>query len=266
MTNNKSMKTNVLLFALLILTSSLFAQTHFVSDGTIEFEKSVNMYTVIKKQVDMDKGSQVFYIPMFEQFKKTNPQFKTLKSTLSFTKDKTLYEPVPSADNKYMNLVPSVVPALVEQNSTIYTDLAANSSINQKVVFDQAFLVKDNARKIIWKITDETRDIAGYSCRRANGIMLDSVYVVAFYAIAIPVSGGPESFSGLPGMILGVALPHDNVTWFATKVSEKILPPLKVPAKGKAVNNKELEATLNAGIKNRGTAEQVQMMMKALLL
>jgi len=82
--------------------------------------------------------------------------------------------------------------------------------------------------------------------------MMDSIYVVAFYTIAIPVSGGPESFSGLPGMILGVALPHENITWFATKVNDKPVPSLKVPAKGKVVTNKELRATLSSVVKNWG--------------
>jgi GLPGLI family protein len=85
--------------------------------------------------------------------------------------------------------------------------------------------------------------------------MLDSIYVVAFYTEEIPVSGGPESFCGLPGMILGVALPHENVTWFATKVTDmpiddKALTP---PKKGKAVNNKQLHDKLVSVMKNWDT-------------
>jgi GLPGLI family protein len=48
--------------------------------------------------------------------------------------------------------------------------------------------------------------IAGFNCRRANAMIMDSIYVVAFYTDEILTTGGPESFSGLPGMILGVAL------------------------------------------------------------
>jgi GLPGLI family protein len=121
-------------------------------------------------------------------------------------------------------------------------------------VFDDAFLVRDTARRINWKITDETREIAGYMCRRANAIVMDSIYVVAFYSDEIPVSGGPESFSGLPGMILGLALPHENVTWFATKVTD--LPvaeaALKVPAKGKVVTYNSLKTTLTKAMEGWG--------------
>ena len=47
---------------------------------------------------------------------------------------------------------------------------------------------------------------------------MDSVYVIAFYTDQITTTGGPESFNGLPGMILGVAIPRINTTWFATKL------------------------------------------------
>ena len=256
--------TRTLITCLLLGTGNvLLAQNNFVEDGTIEFEKSVNTFAIMKKQLDSEKSMQAYFLPIFEQHKKTQPQFKVLKSTLSFSKDKTLFEPITGIDKPLPFL--SGNPA-VEQYNTVYTDLSAGSMVNQKLVFEQTFLLKDNTRKIIWKITDETREIAGYNCRRANGIMLDSIYVVAFYTISIPVSGGPESFSGLPGMILGVALPHENITWFATKVTGKAVTPLKIPAKGKVVTNKELEATLQTALKNRGTPTQMQTILKAFLL
>jgi GLPGLI family protein len=95
---------------------------------------------------------------------------------------------------------------------------------------------------------------------------MDSVYVVAFYTDQIAVSGGPESFSGLPGMILGVALPHDNITWFATSVADKPISAalMKVPVKGKVKTNKELKATLTSVMKNWG--EYAQMALKAFML
>lgn len=120
-------------------------------------------------------------------------------------------------------------------------------------MFEETFLVKDTTRNIKWKITGETRVIAGYTCRRANAIVMDSIYVVAFYTDAIPVSSGPETFSGLPGMILGVALPHDHVTWFATSVSDKPLDkPIVPPAKGKVVDTMGLRKTLESALKQYG--------------
>lgn len=80
----------------------------------------------------------------------------------------------------------------------------------------------------------------------------DSIYVVAFYTDEIAVSGGPESFSGLPGMILGVALPHDHINWFATKVTDVEVDPksLQAPVKGKIVNNMTLKELCKKHLKN----------------
>jgi GLPGLI family protein len=245
------MKKYILILLACLCGGSTFAQnTHFTTNGTIEFEKKVNMYAVIKKVINKDNES--WYTPAFESYKKTNPQFKVLKSTLTFTNNKTLYAPVVS-DEPPSNSWFSDMP-LAQQINTVYTDLNTNVSTTNKKVFDEQFLVKDTARKINWKITDETREIAGYTCRRANAIVMDSIYVVAFYTEEIPLSGGPESFTGLPGMILGLALPHENVTWFATKVTDAPVAEtaMKVPAKGKAVNFKGLTTTLTAVMKDLG--------------
>ncbi|MFA6086843.1 GLPGLI family protein [Mucilaginibacter sp.] len=245
------MKKYIIIVISLFSSSLLFAQNaHFTTSGTIEYEKKVNMYGVIKKAINKD--NETWYAPAFENYKKNQPQFKILKSTLTFGNNKTLYSPIiddAPASNSWFSDMP-----LAQQINTVYTDLSNSFSITNKKVFDETFLVKDTARKINWKITNETREIAGYMCRRANAIVMDSIYVVAFYTDEIPLPGGPESFTGLPGMILGVALPHDNVTWFATKVTDAVVPEtaLKVPVKGKVVTYASLKTTLTNVMKDWG--------------
>ena len=140
----------------------------------------------------------------------------------------------------------------VSQVNTVYTDPLARTYVCQKRVFGDNFLISDSIRDIKWKITSETREIAGYQCRRANAIIMDSVYVVAFYTDQIHISGGPESFAGLPGMILGVALPHDNLTWFATKVTLTTVPAASVvpPKRGKVYNRVGFEKAYHDAFKN----------------
>jgi GLPGLI family protein len=62
--------------------------------------------------------------------------------------------------------------------------------------------------------------------------------VVAFYAEDIHVPGGPESFTGFPGMIVKVSLPHEPVIWVANKVSAGLADEKKLvpPKKGTVVN------------------------------
>jgi GLPGLI family protein len=250
------MKTTLITTICLLLFMQIsFAQnTHFTTSGIIEFDKSANMYAIVGKTITKD--NEAYTQKAFEQYKKTQPQFKTLKTTLTFDKTKSLYAPTVVADAPTTNSF--FFAPMADQTSTTYTDLTEGNSTSQKKFFEGTFLVKDTLRKIKWKITDETREIAGYPCRRANALILDSIYVVAFYTDKILVSGGPESFTGLPGMILGVALPHENVTWFATKVTDTSVPPNTIipPKKGKVVTNKELRVTLEPVLKNAGPYAQ----------
>lgn len=235
-----------------ICSSSVFGQNkHFTVHGSIEFEKTVNMFAFFERQIN--KNNEDFLRSAFDSYKKTQPQFKKLKSTLTFGDNKTLYTPIES-DVQENGFFFGDSP-VTNQVNTIADDLTTGQSINQKKVFETTFLVKDSLRKINWKITTETREIAGFTCRRANAVVMDSIYVVAFYTDDIAVSGGPETFTGLPGMILGLALPHENVTWFATKVNEipvdeKSLTP---PKKGKVVTNQQLATTLKNVMKDWGT-------------
>lgn len=242
----------ILFIILLISVNAADAQhANFAFEGSIDYEKSTNMHAQIPRMFNKDNES--FFRPAFDQYKTTQPQFRVLKSTLLFTKDKTLFTPIePEVGPR--NIFNEQV-AIATQNNTIYTDLTNSKSIAQKKIYEENFLVTDSIRKINWKITSETRDIAGYTCRRANAIIMDSIYVVAFYTDEIPVSGGPESFAGLPGMILGVALPHENITWFAKMVSPKALPAgaMVAPKKGKPTDNKGLMTTMKSVMKNWGS-------------
>jgi GLPGLI family protein len=253
-----TMKTIIIILVCLLFTGNLlFAQhTKFTTSGTIEFEKSVNIYGLAKQQ--LGKTPNELSLQLFEAYKKANPQFKKLHSTLIFNGDKTLYTPVSSTTND--RIMGNDNPGALQFN-LIYTDLAAGLSTVQKSVYEDVYLLKDSIRKIHWKITDETREIAGYTCRRANALIMDSVYVVAFYTNEIHVSGGPESFTGLPGMILGVALPHDNFTWFATKVTDTTVPDNTIvpPKKGKPINNKKLLDILKEAMKSWGDTGPYEM-------
>jgi len=241
-------KNIIAVLALTLMSSSIMAQNaHFTVNGTIEYEKTINMWAIMKKRIN--KQNESYMQPVYDQYRKSQPQFKKLTSTLNFADNKTMYTPKP--DDGPQNFWGAV---MVAQNNTTASDLGSETSVIQKKVYEETFLLKDSIRNIKWKITDETREIAGFPCRRANAVIMDSIYVVAFYTEDIAVSGGPENFSGLPGMILGVALPHENITWFATKVTDVAIPPAKLtaPTKGKSVTNKQLRATLDEAMKDWG--------------
>lgn len=249
------MKTYILLLACLFISAKAsFAQNaRFITQGVIEYEKRVNVYALIKDQIKK-YPNRTYYNQAFEDYQKKNPQFKALKSTLTFSKDQTFFSPI---DEEVMNNNFFDFESTKQSNITV-TNTANFTSITQKKVFEETYLVKDSVRKINWKITSEIRNIAGYDCRRANALIMDSIYVVAFYTDEIPVSGGPESFTGLPGMILGVALPYEHVTWFATTVTDQPITAdkIKVPTKGKPINQQQLVTILKSAMKDWGDYAQ----------
>jgi GLPGLI family protein len=226
-----------IIFAMFLFTSikTKAQNAIFLTHGRIEFERKVNLWAQIDDN-DWDNDEDWRTL-----MRKINPQFKSTFFDLDFNSNKTLFKP--GRENPANNKMWGDSPG---ETNTVFNDLAKDLTTSQKNVFEERFLVQDSLRNIQWKITDEKRTIAGFECRRANALIMDSIYVVAFYTDAITTTGGPESFTGLPGMILGVALPHEHITWFATKVyTENITDAdLVPPTKGKKVNNTELLKTL----------------------
>src|SRR5579859_2516835 len=227
----------ILIYSCIILPVAALCQNPvYLTQGHIEFEKKVNAHA----QLDRLKGEGENN--WINERKKSTPQFTLSYFNLYFQDNRTLYRKGREADDNANNQQWFSGQA---DDNVVYKELDKGRSIAQKHVFEEVFLIKDSCRHIDWKITSEMRNIAGFDCHRANGLVLDSIYVVAFYTDAIVPPGGPESFSGLPGMILGVALPHEHVSWFATKVTAEDIKEgtIKPPLKGKQVTSKELQAT-----------------------
>ncbi len=219
--------------SILIDKTAYSQNSPMVHEGEIDFEMRVNNYAILNLYYENDKlspGKQQFA----EQYKANKPQFGISNFTLSFNDGYSIY-----AHNDTPKI--SDVSLIIIRN-IVYSDLKKHISISKKNIIDDQYLVSDSTRKIQWKITNETKEIAGFNCRRANAVIMDSVYVVAFYTDQIVPRSGPESFTGLPGMILGVALPHEHMTWFATRVVNKQVfdGDIQPPSGGKKINNSEL--------------------------
>lgn len=253
------MKVVFLFLFTLFFGNVLLAQQTFVAKGKIEFEKKENLHKMIDMQAqDWDFADASW----LEDVKKNTPQFATYYFDLLFDENRTLYKPgreTPNQKSDMWGQSPS-------QDIVVFTDLGTRLLTSQKTIFGSQFLVQDSSRKIDWRITAETRDIAGFTCRKAVGKILDSVYVIAFYTDQILTNGGPESFNGLPGMILGVAIPRINTTWFATKleltpVTDASIP---VPTKGKKQTAAAFTKSLQDLLKDEKNVGK-RMMIQALI-
>lgn len=226
---------------LLLLSCFLFvgaaAHAQYTMRGRIEYERKVNVH---KQWEESD---------WFERMKDQIPKFALNYFNLSFTTAASLYEPGKEVEPPKMSW--GTPPGAT---NVVYQDYRSHVITASKQIWEQQFLIRDSLRRLKWRITDEIRTIANYKCRKAVTRICDSVYVVAFYTDDIPVSGGPEQFGGLPGMILELAVPRLYTTWVATKVETVVVKEddLKAPVKGKKVKHGELVATLQQSLKDWG--------------
>jgi GLPGLI family protein len=232
-----------LLFSVVLLAcaSLTHAQVKFISSGHIEFEKRSNQFSYY----DQEEEQNTWIIEM----KKAFPKMVSETYVMDFNEDKTVYKML-KADpaGKYVwGRKPS------EDDITV-KDMRSGQIALQRDIFEQTYLIKDSLRNYKWRMTNETRTIAGFECRKAVTIISDSVYIVAFYTEEITVSSGPESFGGLPGMILGLAVPRLQMTWFATKVElkEPAATALTPKQKGKTVTWAAYEKDLNRAMSDWG--------------
>ena len=230
------MKRNLLILAL--FCGSLLNAQQFVNSGLIEFEVKTNNHKVF--------GDGIWA----EMFKDKIPQFSTTYYNYTFNGDKAIYK-----FNRRDEATKLPWSRGEEEDNTWFSDYSSGTFTDQKFVFDNTYLLSDSLMKIDWKmVPNETREIAGFTCRKAVGVIFDSVYVFAFYTDEITISGGPMGIHGLPGMILGITIPRMYTSWIATKlqvsgVNTNIISP---PQKGKKKKAAELQETVQKATKDWG--------------
>ena len=224
------------LITMVLMTFQVTAQ-QFISKGIIEFEVITN----VKKTM----GNNTFD----EQLKELMPTFKTAYYNYSFADNKSIFKFDRYEEKK------GKLPEFLKRNEDTnewFSDFNTGVTYKQKSIWGSPINFKDSIATIQWKISNESRVIAGFNCRKATGKIMDSVYVFAFYTDEITISGGPCSINGLPGMILGVTIPRLYMSMLATKltvtdVKESTIKPLSVK---KYYTNKEIKVMLDKRIED----------------
>lgn len=227
----------------LIIMPQLINAQQFISDGLIEYEVRVNNYSSLGD----DAWGQMIRDKV--------PRFSISWYNLTFNNNKGVYK-FNRLDEK--TKAPAFFGGPSEDNIW-FSDYSSGTFTDQKNIFGDNYLLKDSLMNISWKmVPNETREIAGFNCRKAQAIIFDSVYVFAFYTDEINVSGGPLGFHGLPGMILGITIPRMFTSWIADKVeingvNTSIVVP---PTKGKVKKASELQETVKKATSDWGSYAQ----------
>lgn len=187
------------IFLLLLTTGSISAQT-FVTEGRIEFERRTNLE---KRFEGMEDNQWMRNVDL------TEPKIDRFE--LFFTDSMAAFVPIQSTTMQGMR-------EWLTMKNTSFQNLKTGMRKQKFSIFGTDVLLKDSLRDRQWRMTNSKRVIAGYNCRQAMWEVNDTFRLYAWYAEELIPPVGPETFNGLPGVILGLATEDGGVVYFAKKV------------------------------------------------
>lgn len=247
------------LIALLTLECATAQNFYFPTNGTITYERKFHLQNFLKRNYTNPSELDFWDKATVDYLVKSGPTEIITKHTLKFANHETLFETLKESYPANYSQAFHMMPVMHE--SKTYSHLEKNTFSKLLDFGGDELILADTIPTIKWKYTDEYRNIVGYDCRRANGVLQDSIYVVAFFTNQIAIPAGPELIQGLPGTILGVSIPSLNINMFATNVqltNDFITPTLTKNKKVVLQNRIEIQKTLKSSISRWSNDKEFQ--------
>jgi GLPGLI family protein len=240
----------------LLLGSGLMAQQ---KSGTIIYERKQNMH----------RGAT-------EEMKAFIPEFRTTKQMLIFNEVSSIYKPVPEDEAPQPSAGGGGMVMRFGGSMETFTHFAEARKVSSTDFFGEQFLIIDTIKRDKWKLTEETKTIAGHLCRKAvartkiaaQGMRFTvggpnagsqqapqekEVEAVAWYAEDIVSPAGPDNYNGLPGVILEMDIDEGAIVFQALEVQANADPKLlKEPRKGKKVTPEGFRKAVSEIMQNMG--------------
>jgi len=184
------------LLLLLLINSAIFGQ---INAGKIIFERRTNL-------------EKKFTEGRIKQMIGDANKIRTELFYLYFNDTASIFKPILSDQVDPLNYTTN--------KNTIFQNFKSNQKLSVLSILGQSIYVKDTNYHREWKITESTREIAGYECIKAVWEKDDTTRLYAWFTEKIIPSVGPEGFDGLPGAILGLATEDGGVIYFAKSVEK----------------------------------------------
>ena len=189
-----------------------------------------------------------------EQFAGLLPKENVSEKTLTYTPEVSLFESVAKEEEAPQEMSGGGVFVVYNQNDDkLFFDIVNQKRIEQRDFMGRMFLVESDVDTLNWKITGNVRKILDYNCMEAV-TERDENKITAWFAPEIPVSSGPGSLHGLPGLILGVDVNDGNRVTIATAAESGNIAANAVvrPKKGKKVTRAEFDKIVEEKNKEMG--------------
>jgi GLPGLI family protein len=224
------MKKTVIAIAALMVTLSSQAQ---VKEGKVIYERKLNMHKRLG--------------PENESMKNIIPEFNTSKMQLFFTADASLFKAIPEAEDVRETAGEQGERVVMRFNgggdNENYKNYTTQKMIELRELGPKKYIIEDSLRKQSWKLSDETKTIKNYTCKKATTKNSQNQDVVAWYAEDISTPSGPEGFGGLPGLILEMDIDNAGIVFTALEIttSEADARMVKAPTNGKKITREEYQ-------------------------
>jgi GLPGLI family protein len=177
-----------------------------------------------------------------------------------------------------------MMSSMMGGGGTYYKNVKEKNYAVDKEFMGKEFLVKDSLPKLDWKMESETRIIGGYNCFKATAVrpvsqsdfrnfrpkkqdeakegdvkkedkvnktnfmddfdLPKEITITAWYTPEIPVNQGPESYWGLPGLILEVNDGKTVILCSKVVLNAKEKAEIKAPTNGKVISQKDYDETV----------------------
>lgn len=207
------MKKKILL--ILILTSFLtFSQT-------LEVKYYENPISEVKTNISTNKNDKILnhfsytLIHSNHQSFYTNDSIKPLKEDEDFLSYKSVNQ-----NGDSIILEGKIIRADDSHKKMKYYKNFENNNLSCTISDGiKKFNIVDKLFDWNWKITDDTEKIIGYTCKKATSNYMGANFT-AWFTEEIPINTGPEKFDGLPGIILKVITPGNEIIAYSINENE----------------------------------------------
>ncbi len=195
---------------------------------TFVLANAQTLKVIYTEEIDLSKKLDEIENPILRQA--IVNKMKALKFELTSTGGASVYK------NKIENENNSGITISADEY-ILYKNHKNKETITQRGFMNRTFLIKEKLNPKKWEITNETKKIGDYSCKKA---ILKDKNIIAWFTNEVPSNEGPREFYGLPGLILEVKTNTKKIKATDIKIlKEKIK--INPPAKGKKITSEEFK-------------------------
>ena len=241
-------------FLLAFATVTTFAQKNFQGKATYMSKTTIDM-SRFGKMSEQEKKQR---LARFKSFLEKTYTLTFNKTSSSFREEVKLEAPGASG------------PSWGRSNGqgSIYKNTKDKKMIEDVEQFSKRFLVVEEMEQAQWEMGMETKKIGQYTCYKATLVKEDTnidwgsifsrstkkkdstntkdaepskkmMLITAWYTPQIPVSTGPDTYYGLPGLILEINAGRTTMLCTEVTISSKEVLEIDAPNKGKEVSREE---------------------------